>query len=211
MIRIALVDDHAIIREALRYMLERDKEIQIVGESGDGESALRMIDTLLPDLVVMDISMPGLSGVEVTRHLLLDHPHIKVLALSTHLDQNIIQEMLEAGASGYISKSAIGGQLLQGIRALMEGHRYLSPEVAALLADGLLKPSPTPGGGTLSRRERQIASLLAQGKSAADVANDLNISSGTVDVHRRNLMRKLNLHGAVELTRYAIRTGLISA
>lgn len=214
MIRILLADDHTMIREALRVVLERESSMQVVAEAGDGETALQMVDEWTPDVVVMDVSMPGISGIEATRRLRSRHPDIKVLALSTYLEPSIIQQMLDAGANGYIGKSGAGIELLQGIRCVLAGRSYLCPHAAELIADSLRRPSPVDAASKnpdLTPRERQIAVLLAEGKSATDIADQLNISPNTVDVHRRNLMRKLELHSVVELARYAIRTGLIKA
>ncbi|MDZ4253970.1 MAG: response regulator transcription factor [Sulfuritalea sp.] len=212
MIRIMLVDDHTMVREALRVVLEQDKSMEVVAAVGDGETALQLADELAPTVVVMDVALPGQSGIETTRRLLARHPQIKVLALSTYLDRRIIQQMLDVGARGYIAKSAAGAELKQGIRNVVAGRSYLCSEVAALVADGLRdrhraggQQEPSP----LSRREVQVATLLAEGKSAPDIAAELHIAPSTVDVHRRNLMRKLELHNVVELTRYAIRTGLV--
>jgi two-component system NarL family response regulator len=212
MIRIMLVDDHTMVREALRMVLEQDESMTVVAEAGDGETALKLAAQLTPDVAVMDVAMPGLSGVETTRRLLASHPQIKVLALSTYLDRRTVQQMLDAGARGYIVKSAAGGELKQGIRSVIEGRSYLCAEVTALVTDSLRNSrasSGDPDQRPLSRRELQIATLLAQGKSAPEIADQLNISTSTVDVHRRNLMGKLGLHNVVELTKYAIRTGLI--
>jgi two-component system NarL family response regulator len=212
MIRIMLVDDHTMVREALRTVLEQDSGMQVVAEVGDGETALRMAEELAPDVVVMDIALPGQSGIEVTRRLTALHPKIKVLALSTYLDRRIVQQMLDVGARGYIAKSAAGAELKQGIRSVVEGRSYLCPQVTALVTDSLRtrrSPSGDPDDHPLSRREIQVATLLAEGKSAPDIANELHISPSTVDVHRRNLMRKLKLHNVVDLTKYAIRTGLV--
>jgi two-component system NarL family response regulator len=212
MIRIVLVDDHTMVREALRTVLEQDKSLRVIAEASDGESALDLVDRLLPDVVVMDVALPGLSGIETTRRILAKHPDMKVLALSTYLDRGVIQQMLDAGARGYIAKSAAGVELKQGIRSVAEGRSYLCQEVAALVTDSLRGRRATArksDGHLLSRREIQIATLLAQGKTAAEIATELSISPNTVDVHRRNLMRKLDLHNVVDLTRYAIRTGLI--
>ena len=212
MIRIMLVDDHTMVREALRLVLEQDKSMEVVAAVGDGETALRMAEELAPDVVVMDVNLPGQSGIETTRRLLARRPQIKVLALSTYLDRRIIQQMLDVGASGYIAKSAAGAELKQGIRNVLAGRSYLCSEVAALVADGLRDhrgaggpPAPSP----LSRRDVHVATLLAEGKSAPEIAAELHIATSTVDVHRRNLMRKLDLHNVVELTRYAMRTGLV--
>jgi DNA-binding NarL/FixJ family response regulator len=212
MIRIMLVDDHTMVRDALQMVLEQDKTMQVVGAVGDGAAALRMADELAPAVVVMDVSMPGISGIETTRRLLARHPEIKVLALSTHLDRRIIQQMLDVGASGYIAKSAAGAELKQGIRNVIAGRSYLCSEVAGIIADGLREQHSAAGHAEtriLSRREVQVATLLAEGKSAPEIADELHIASSTVDVHRRNLMRKLDLHNVVDLTRYAIRAGLV--
>jgi len=211
-IRIMIVDDHTMVREALRVVLEQDSSMEVVAEAGDGDAALRLAQELAPDVVVMDVALPGPSGIETTRRLLARCPQIKVLALSTYLDRRIVQQMLDVGARGYIAKSAAGAELKQGIRNLVAGRSFVCSEVAALLADGLRdgtsgswKPEDCP----LSRREVQVATLLAEGRSAPDIASELHISPGTVDVHRRNLMRKLALHSVVDLTRYAIRNGLV--
>lgn len=212
MIRIMLVDDHTMVREALRVVLEQDERMKVVAEVGDGETALKLATQLTPDVVVMDVAMPGLSGVETTRRMLASHPQIKVLALSTYLDRRTVQQMLDAGARGYIVKSAAGGELKRGIRSVIEGRSYLCAEVTALVTDSLRNSRASPGDPDqrpLSRRELQIATLLAQGKSAPEIGDQLHISASTVDVHRRNLMAKLGLHNVVDLTKYAIRTGLI--
>ena len=212
MIRIIIVDDHTMVREALRAALEQDSDMRVVAEAGDGETALPLVQQVAPDVVVMDVSLPGISGIETTRLLLAKQPDIKVLALSTHLDRRIVQQRLDAGARGYIVKSAAGTEFKQGIRSVVQGRSYLCPEVAALVADSLRGRQTTSGRTdkrALSGREIQVATLLAEGKSAPDIASALNISLGTIEVHRRNLMRKLELHSIVELTKYAIRTGLV--
>ncbi|MDP2133259.1 MAG: response regulator transcription factor [Sulfuritalea sp.] len=212
MTRIMLVDDHTMVRDALRMVLEQDRTMEVVAAVGDGETALRLAQELLPAVVVMDVALPGISGIETTRRLLARHPEIKVLALSTYLDRRIIQQMLDVGASGYIAKSAAGAELKQGIRNVIAGRSYLCSEAAGLVAAGLRERGTGKGkedARLLSRREVQVATLLAEGKSAPDIAAELHIASSTVDVHRRNLMRKLDLHNVVELTRYAIRTGLV--
>lgn len=213
MIRIILVDDHTMLREALRVVLEQDSRLQVVAEAGDGESALRQVDEFTPDVVVMDVALPGLSGIETTQRLLAKHPAIKVLALSTYLDRRIIQQMLDAGAHGYIVKSAAGTELKQGICSVIEGRSYLCSEVAALVADSLRGRQAAPGKAerpALSKRELQVATLLAEGKTAPEIADLLHISPSTVDVHRSNLMRKLGVHHVVDLTKFAIRNGLVS-
>lgn len=212
MIRIMVVDDHTMVREALRMVLEQDSDMQVIAEAGDGETALQTADKLAPDVVVMDVGLPGQSGIEITRRLLAKFPDIKVLALSTYLDRRIVQQMLDVGARGYIVKSAAGRELMQGIRSVVEGRSYLCAQVTALVTDSLRAARPVsadPDDRPLSRRELQVATLLAEGKSAPHIAAELHISPSTVDVHRRNLMRKLKLHNVVDLTKYAIRTGLV--
>lgn len=214
MIRIILVDDHTMIRESLRMMLEQESDMQVVAEAGDGETALKMVEELTPDVVVMDVALPGLSGIETTRLLLAKHPVIKVLALSTHLERGLIEHMLEAGAKGYIVKSAAGVELKQGIRSVFEGNSFFCDEVMALVTDSMLSQQPAsrkPGNKPLSPRELQVATLIAKGKTAAVIAAELHISPRTVDVHRRNIMHKLELHNMADITRYAMRIGLISS
>ncbi|MDD5176999.1 MAG: response regulator transcription factor [Sterolibacterium sp.] len=214
MIRILLVDDHILVREALRVVLELNGGMQVIAEADDGETALRMAEELVPDVVVMDVALLGISGIETTRRMLTKQPNIKVLALSTHLDRGIIQQMIDAGACGYIVKAAAGVELKRGIRSVMEGRFYLCPEVTALLVANTLRGRSSPsaeksGNQSLTFRERQVVTLLAGGKSAPELADLLHISSRTVDVHRRNILKKLDLHNVVDLTKYAIRTGLI--
>ncbi len=211
MIRILIVDDHTMVREALRVVLEQDNSLRVVAEVGDGETALRLAEEKKPDVVVMDVALPGMSGIETSRRLLARHPEIKVLALSTYLDRRIVQQMLDVGARGYIAKSAAGVELKKAIKSVMEGNSYLCPQVTALVTDSLRRGSSSadPDAQPLSQRETQVATLLADGKSSPEIAAELNISASTVDVHRRNLMRKLKVHNVVDLTKYAIRTGLV--
>jgi DNA-binding NarL/FixJ family response regulator len=208
MIRILLVDDHAMFREALRLLLERDGTLQVIAEAGDGETALKLAEEMSPDVVVMDIAMPQLSGIEATKRLLARHAGIKVLALSTYLDPRIVRQMLELGAHGYVAKSAVAAELTDGIHSVAQGRCFLSKEVTALMVADL-RTTPESEKRGLSPRERQVAAMLAEGRTAPEIATQMHISAATVNVHRRNLMRKLDVHNAVELTKYAIRTGLI--
>jgi two-component system NarL family response regulator len=207
MIRIMLVEDHTVVREALRSMLEKEPDMRIVAEAGDGETALRLSGEIAPEVVVMDVSMPGLDGIETTRRLLAANPAIKVLALSTYRDRRIIQQILDCGAAGYVVKSAAGAELRRGIRAVVEGRSYLSSEAAEAVADGLRSSQPGPELA-LSRRERQVLALIVGGKTSSDIADSLHIAQSTVEVHRRNIMRKLQVHGMANLIKYAIREGL---
>jgi DNA-binding NarL/FixJ family response regulator len=207
MIRIMLVEDHTVVREALRSMLEKEPDMRIVAEAGDGETALRLSGEVAPEVVVMDVSMPGMDGIETTRRLLAGNPAIKVLALSTYRDGRIIQQILDSGAAGYVVKSAAGAELRRGIHAVVEGRSYLSSEAAEAVADGLRSSQQGPEQA-LSRRERQVLALIVGGKTSSEIADSLHIAQSTVEVHRRNIMRKLQVHGMANLIKYAIREGL---
>jgi two-component system NarL family response regulator len=212
MIRIMLVDDHNLVREALRTVLEQEG-MQVVAEAAAGEAALKLADECEIDLVVMDIALPNASGIETTRRLLEKHPRVKVLALSTYLDRRTVQQTLDAGASGYIVKSAAGIELKQGIRAVMEGRSYLSTEVATLIADAMRGIRPQPESGSekpLTPREIEVVHLLVDGKTSVEIAMELHISPNTVEVHRRNILRKLKMKNSVELTRHVLQTGIVS-
>jgi len=207
-----LVDKHRMLREALRTILENPGDMVVVAETDDGGAALELARQVTPDVVVMEISLVGMSGIEATRRMLAVSPAIKVLGLSTFADRRMVLQMLQAGARGYVVKSAGSEELLRGIRAVAQGETYLYAEAAAAIVDNLRKQSP-PGthSETLGRREREVLQLLASGKTSAQIAEALHIATGTVEVHRRNIMRKLDLHNVAELTRYAIREGLTSA
>jgi two-component system NarL family response regulator len=206
MIRLLLVDDHKIVREALCSVLEREPDITVVGQAGDGETALVLVAQLLPQVVLMDIAMPGISGIEATRRIVAAYAGVNVLALSTYFDRRIVTQMLEAGAGGFVNKTAGRDELLQGIRSVAYGKHYLCQEIASMLV------KPQGGAETqLGRREIEVLQLLVDGSTSAEIADRLHIATSTVEVHRRNIMRKLDLHSVAELTKYAIRQGLISA
>ena len=205
-IRLLLVDDHSLMRAALRETLEREPDIEVVGEAGDGETALAMLHELSPDLVLMDISMPGLNGIEATLNIISERPGIKVLALSTYLERRFVAHILNAGALGYISKTARIEELLLGVRTVMLGKRYLSSEIAAVMAN---TPPDKASQARLGRREIAVLKLIAQGRSSPEIAKALYIATGTVEVHRSNIMEKLDMHSIAELTRYAMREALI--
>ena len=210
-IRLMLVDDHKMLREALRTILERAGDIVVVAEAGDGAAALERARALAPDVVVMDIGLVGMSGIETTRRMLAANPAIKVLGLSAIADRRRVTQMLEAGATGYVAKSAGSEELLRGIRAVAQGETYLYAEAAAAIVDSMRRQSlQGKHGETLGRREREVLQLLAGGKTSVQIAEALGIAAGTVEVHRRNIMRKLDLHNVAELTKYAIREGLTS-
>ena len=202
-IRLMLVDDHKILRDALRAVLEHEADIALVAETDDPNKVISLAREHQPDIVVMDI---GLT------HLLQELPTIKVLGLSTFSERRIILEMLDAGASGYVVKSAGQDELLRAIRALSLGRTYLCPEVSAVVVNTMRgrKISEKPQGEQLGRREREVLKLLAEGSTSPEIASVLNIATSTVEVHRRNIMAKLDLHSVAELTKYAIRQGITS-
>ena len=206
MIRLLLVDDHTLMRETLRETLEREPDMEVVGEAGDGETALAKLRELTPDLVLMDISMPGLNGIEATLKIVKEHPGIKVVALTTYKERRFVAHMLNAGALGYISKTARIDELLLGVRTATLGQRYLSPEIAAMMAN---TPPDKASQARLGRREIAVLKLIAQGQSTPQIAKTLFIATGTVEAHRGNIIEKLDLHSIAELTQYAIREALI--
>ncbi len=206
-----LVDDHRKLREALRATLEKAGDIELVAEADDGAAARELARELAPDVVVMDIGLAGKSGIDATRRMLAKNPGIKVLSLSTLADPRMVLQMLQAGAHGYVVKSAGSEELLRGVRAVAQGETHLYAEAAAAIVDNLRKQSPQgTRSGTLGRREREVLQLIAAGKTSAQIAGALHIATGTVEVHRRNIMRKLDLHNVAVLTKYAIREGLTS-
>ena len=217
-IRVMLADDHKILREALRAVLDHEPDIEVIAEARDGIEALQLALSNPPDLIVMDIGMPGLDGIEVTRRILAEKPEIKVVALSTYSDRRIAQQMIEAGARGYVVKAAGGDELLIAIRSVAAGQIYLCAEIAANMADGhraRVRQGPpdlmVAEDRRLAKREREVLQLLSDGRSAAEIGQLLGIAASTVEVHRLNIMRKLDLHSQAELTTYAILRELSSS
>jgi two-component system NarL family response regulator len=206
-IRLLLADDHAIVRESLREILAREPDLDIVGEAGDGLAALALARDLAPDILLTDISMPGLDGVALAQRMRQECPGTRVLALSSHLDRRILTNMLDAGALGYVNKAAGRIELLSGIRAVASGNRFLCQQCAAML---MAKPAHSSAEAVLGRREIEVLKLIAVGMTSATISEKLFIAQGTVEVHRRNIMRKLEQHNIAGLTQYAIREGLIS-
>lgn len=206
-IRLILVDDHALVREGLRALLEKRPDIEVAGEAGEGAAALKLVAELAPDMVVMDIGMRGMNGIEATRQIVAEHPEVRVIALSTHSDKRYVLEMLAAGASGYVLKEAAAEELYTAVRAVSRKRTYLSEELAGVLEDDRAGQSPAAHlhASALSRREREVLQLLAEGRSSPMIARRLHISVRTVEAHRRNIMAKLNLYTVAELTKYAVR------
>ena len=214
--RILLVDDHAVVRGGLRMLLAADPEIEIVGEAETGVEGIRLAGQIGADVVLMDISMPDMSGIEATRIIRSQHPEIAVLALTMHEDDQYFFEMLAAGASGYVPKRAAPNDLISAIHAVRDGGMFLFPSLARTLVEDYLhrreqpgQPSGRQGFEELTDREREVLALIAEGQSNPEIADALVISVKTVNRHRENIMAKLNLHSRVELVRYAIEKGLI--
>lgn len=213
-VRVLLVDDHAVVRAGLRMLLSADPELEIVGEAEDGAQGLRLSRDLAPDVVLMDISMPDMNGIEATRRIKELCPDVAVLALTMHEDDQYFFEMLAAGASGYVPKRAAPNDLISAIHAVRSGGVFLFPSVARLLVKDYLQRVEQEGApgrpfDVLTEREREVLTLIAQGLSNQEIADKLIISVKTVNRHRENIMSKLNLHSRVELVRYAIEKGLI--
>lgn len=207
-IRILLADDHAVVRQGFKMILGSQPDFEIVGEAGNGNEALAMAESLGPDVVVMDVAMPELNGIEATRRLATSSPRTRVLALSMHKDSVYVREILRAGARGYLLKDAIDRDLLEAVRAIARGEGYISPAVSdAVLTD--YRRHVTNPIDLLTTREREVLQLIAEGKTNKEIANSLNLSVYTVDAHRGRIMEKLNLHSTGELVRFAVRNGLI--
>lgn len=213
-IRILLVDDHVVVRAGLRMLLGADPELEIAGEAETGAEGVRLARELAPDVILMDISMPDMNGIEATRRIKEQNPDVAVLALTMHEDDQYFFEMLAAGASGYVPKRAAPNDLIAAIHAVQGGGMFLFPTLArVLVSDYLQRAEPAPAAGrgldTLTEREREVLTLIAQGRSNQEIADALVISVKTVNRHRENIMAKLNLHSRVDLVRYAIEKGLI--
>jgi DNA-binding NarL/FixJ family response regulator len=207
-IRILLADDHAVVRQGFKMILSAHADMEIVGEAGNGREAVQLAEQLRPDIVVMDVAMPELNGIEATRRVMEAVPHSRVLALSMHKDSVYVREILRAGARGYLLKDAPAGDLVSAIRALASGEGYLSPAVSNAVLDDYRKHVTNPID-LLSSREREVLQMLAEGKTNKEIAVILNLSVYTVDAHRGRIMEKLNLHSINELVRFAVRNGLI--
>lgn len=214
-IRILLVDDHKILREGISSLVKGYDDMEVIGEAADGRTALRLVQELSPDIVIMDISMPDLNGIDATRKITADYPDVKVIALSMHYDKQFISEIFKAGAAGYLIKDSAFDELEHAIRVVMQNKTYINPQIASLVIQSLISQTPSPNSSQkafslLTEREREVLQLISEGKSTKQIASDLHVSAKTIESHRRQVMGKLNIRNVAELTKYAIREGLTS-
>jgi len=210
-IKIVIVDDHGIMREGLKLLLEKHDDMEIIGEATDGRKSVYIARSLKPDLVLMDVSMPNLNGIEATQQIIEDNPAIKILAFSAYSEKRFVTDMLKAGASGYILKDALSEELIRAIRTVMNNQFFLSTKVAGIvISDYISDASSAPNRsiGVLTSKERELLQLLVENKSSKEAARILHVSIKTVDARRRSVMNKLDLNGIADLTKFAIREGL---
>lgn len=212
-IRVLIVDDHTIVRAGIRLLLQAEPDIEVVGEAGSVQEVLAQMDTFKPDVILMDVAMPGASGIEATREIKRRWPHVQVLALTMHRSDDYFFRMLEAGAAGYVLKGADPGDLITAVRTVHRGEVYLDPSMAKKLVVDYLqrvrRGEVTPPYANLTDREMEVLRLIAEGHTTDKISQLLGVSPHTVQTHRRAIMEKLHLHDRVELVKYAIRRGLI--
>lgn len=208
-IQVVLADDHALVRAGIRALLERSDRVEVVGEAGDGQEALDLIKKLAPDVVLLDLTMPGLSGFEVLKETRQNYPDVNVIVLSVHDSEEYAYHALHSGAVGYLPKSAASTELETAIERVVRGERYLSPSIASEPSPELFQPGSEPITD-LTPRQLEVLTLISEGSSTKDIARTLNISIKTVESHRSQLMERLNIHDVAGLTRYAIKKGLVN-
>ena len=212
-IRILLADDHKIVRDGLRTLLEQQSDMEVVGEAEDGRTTVQRVREQSPDVVIMDIAMPDLNGIEATRQILSDSPGVKVIALSMLSERQFVVNMLKAGASGYMLKDCAFEELALAIRTVVANHPYLSPQITGIVIEDYmsrLHDTEASGSPVLTNREREVLQLLSEGHTVREIASQLHVSVKTVETHRQQIMHKLNIHTVAELTKYALREGLTS-
>ena len=212
-VRILLADDHKVVRQGLRKILEESPDWEVVAEAGDGREAVRQAEELKPDVAIIDIAMPLLNGIEATRQIVKRSPSTRVLVLTMHSDEAYVNQILQAGATGYLLKDSADVDLIQAVTAVSKGESFFSPGVARLMLDDYVRQLADKGVSdryeTLSEREREIFQLIAEGKANKEIAALLSISPSTVETHRARIMEKLDLHSAAEIVLYAVRRGVI--
>jgi two-component system, NarL family, response regulator NreC len=213
-IRIILADDHNILRDGVRVLLERHPEFVVVGEAADGRATLQLVEQHTPDVVIMDIAMPNLNGIEATRRIVERNPNIGVVVLSMHYDESYVIRALKAGARGYLLKDAVKADLIAAVQAVAQGRSYFSPRIRGVLQEDYMRVLDRKGIDDsyelLTDREREVLQLVAEGRTNKEIANELNLSLYTVDTHRTHILQKLNLHSVPEVILYAVRKGIIS-
>lgn len=212
--KVILAEDHGIVREGLRALLKEHSDVEVVAETDNGRDAVRLCSELLPDLVIMDVAMPDLNGIEATRQIRAECPQTKVIGLSMHSSKRFVIDMIEMGAVGYVLKKSVFDELAQAISAVKDNQVYLSPAIAGVVVERILdlkSRRKAQAKTALTPREREVLQLLAEGKTSRDVAQRLHLSVKTVDTHRRNIMEKLDIRTIPELTKYAIREGLTTS
>ncbi len=211
-IRIIIADDHRLIRQGLKVLLEKESDMEVVGEAADGFSSIALTRKLAPDVVVMDVRMPEMSGFTASHQILSEFPRVKIIALSTYSDRRYVLDMLKAGAHGYLLKECAFEELARAIRLVVSDKNYLCPEIANIVVKGCITPEARAGDSVLavlSPRERKVLQLIAEGKTSSQIAELLHISVKTVDTHRQQIKIKLQTRSVAQLTKYAIREGLI--
>jgi len=211
--RILLVDDHGIVREGLRSVLEKEEDLKVVGEAEDGREAFGLVGDLLPDIIVMDITMPNLNGVDATRQIVREFPAVRVIALSMHSNRMFVTNMLKAGASGYVLKECLSDELVEAVRTVAGGGWYLSPRITGVVIDDYvqhLSDIPDSPIEVLTQREREVLQLIGEGKNTKQIALELHVSTKAIEANRRRMMEKLDAHSIPELVIKGIQGGLIS-
>ena len=212
-VKIILADDHRIMREGLRALLEREAGIEVIAEAEDGRTTVELSRKLKPDVVVIDICMPDLNGIDATRQIISESPAVKVIALSMHSDRKFVREMLGAGASGYLLKDSAFEELGTALATVINNQTYLSPKIADTVVKdylGKIEPEESKVSPSLTKREREVLQLIAEGRTTKEIASNLYVSIKTIETHRKQIMDKVGLNSVAELTKYAIREGLTS-
>jgi DNA-binding NarL/FixJ family response regulator len=213
-VKVLIVDDHEIMREGMSALLHKYSEYEVVGQAADGRQALEMVSRLEPDIVIMDVGMPNLNGVDATKQLRSQHPNLKIMALSTHSDGSVVAKMIKAGASGYMLKESAFEELIEGLNTLLDGKTFLCNKISKVVFSeyvGMVTNPKAKNGDGLTNREREVLQLVAEGNTTREIAEVLKLSTKTIDSHREHIMEKLGIRNIAGLTKYAIREGLTSS